>query len=290
MPLIWFATNDEWPALTDDDQVGAEALRRRGIDVRPGIWDDPAVPWADGDAVVLRSPWNYYLQIDAFRAWLDRLERDGVRVLNPLPTLRWNLEKTYLRQLESRGVEIVPTAWAGPHDDARLATILESHGWREAVVKPTISAGAHETWRVAAPPRDADEARFAAARNGANLMVQQYAPSIATIGEWSLLFFGGRYSHAVLKRPAGGDFRVQWYYGGTFASASPPPHVRDAAERVIAATPVPHVYARVDGVEIDGRFALMELELLEPSLWLATDAGAPDRFADAVLAAIGSRM
>lgn len=286
MRRLIFATNAEWADLTPDDQIGAAALRARGVDVRPGVWDDPNVDWTGCDAVVFRSPWEYHQRIDAFRAWLDRLDQAGVRTINPMPTLRWNLHKFYLRELEHAGVRLIPTAFVERGSGQSLGEILAERGWREAVVKPAISAGACETWRVTAPPTPENEARFRRAVRSRDTLVQQFATSLLTDGEWSLLFFGGRFSHAVVKRPAAGDFRVQWYYGGTFEGVSPSADVLAQAERLLAAARVEHTYARVDGVVIDGRFALMELELLEPALWLGCDAGAAARFAEAVLAAL----
>jgi glutathione synthase/RimK-type ligase-like ATP-grasp enzyme len=286
MRRLVFATNTEWADLTPDDQLGAAALRARGVDVRPGIWDDPSVDWPNCDAVVFRSPWEYHRRIDAFRAWLDRLDQAGVRTINPMPTLRWNLHKFYLRELEEAGVRLIPTAFVECGARASLAALLAERGWREVVVKPAISAGANETWRVAAPVSPEDDARFQRDARCRDTLVQQFATPILTEGEWSLLFFGGRFSHAVVKRPAAGDFRVQWYYGGAFEGVAPGAALIEQAERVLAAAPVEHTYARVDGVVIDGRFALMELELLEPALWLGADPAAPGRFAGAVLASL----
>lgn len=286
MRRLIFATNAEWADLTPDDRIGAAALRARGADVRPGVWDDPNVDWTGCDAVVFRSPWEYHHRIDAFRAWLDRLDHAGVRTINPMPTLRWNLHKFYLRELERAGVRLIPTVFVECGGGGALGGILVERGWREAVVKPAISAGASDTWRVAAPPTPEEEARFRRDVQGRDTLVQQFATPLLTDGEWSLLFFGGRFSHAVVKRPAVGDFRVQWYYGGTFEGVRPGPALLAQAERWLAATPVEHTYARVDGVVIDGEFSLMELELLEPALWLGCDPGAADRFADAILAVV----
>lgn len=283
MPRLIFATNTEWANFTPDDQVGAAALRARGVEVRPGIWDDPLVDWCECDAVVIRSPWGYHQHIDAFRAWLDRLERSGVRTINPLATLRWNLHKWYLRELEQAGVPLVPTAFVERGARTSLASVLIERGWRDAVVKPAISAGASDTWRTVLPTTAESEARFQHDIGLRDTLVQQFAAPLVAEGEWSLLFFGGRFSHAVIKRPAAGDFRVQWYYGGSFESVRPSGDLMRQVERILAAAPVSHTYARVDGVLLDGRFALMELELLEPALWLDTDPRAPHTFADAIL-------
>lgn len=188
---------------------------------------------------------------------------------------------------------MLPTVWIdeGPAPD--LAGLMAERGWEEAVVKPTVSANGHATWRVsrtAAPGRQADFAALAA-RGGA--MVQRFAGEVQSAGEWSLLFFGGSLSHAVLKRPRPGDFRVQYDHGGTAEAAQPPSDVRRRAEEVLDRVEGPWLYARVDGCVIGGDdggdFHLMELEMFEPSLFFALDPGAPGRFAAALAAVLPER-
>ena len=204
----------------------------------------------------------------------------GVPLWNPAPTLRWNLDKIYLRDLEQRGVAITPTAF--PADGDRLTDILSTRGWKDVVIKPRISAAGHRTMRLrgtspdalAAAQTEMDELN---AMGGA--LVQSFLTAIETTGEWSFIFLGGHYSHAVLKRPGAGEFRVQEQYGGTAKGGQPPSGLVDQARLVMAAVDLPWLYARVDGCEVDGRLLLMELELLEPSLFLLDGPGAPQEFA-----------
>jgi glutathione synthase/RimK-type ligase-like ATP-grasp enzyme len=277
------------PRLSADDQLLLAPLAARGISAVAAAWDDPGIAWDSFDALVLRSTWNYHTSLGEFTAWIDRIESLGVPVWNPPAVLRWNATKTYLRELAARGVDIVPTRWVTPEAHAGLADLLADVGWPDAVVKPAVSASAYETWRVDAAglTRD-DEERFRriAARPGGAL-VQRFVPELARDGEWSLMFLAGQYSHAVLKRPRAGDFRVQREHGGTAVAQMPPTYLVAAAQRVVAAAPGPLLYARVDGCAVDGRFVLVELELLEPSLFLAADGGAPERFAAAIAGALG---
>ncbi|MFN2564411.1 MAG: RimK family alpha-L-glutamate ligase [Gemmatimonadaceae bacterium] len=279
------------PKLSEDDRLLLAPLAARGIRAEPVAWDDPAAAWGSYDALVIRSTWNYHKAIGAFLEWIERVEALAVPVWNPPPILRWNGTKTYLRELESRGVEIAPTRWVAADASLTLAEVLGATGWPDAVVKPAVSASAYETWRVAvAHVTTTDESRFRqlAVRPG-GVMVQRFVPELARNGEWSLMFLAREYSHAVLKRPRAGDYRVQHEHGGTAEARMPPPYVVETARAILATVTGPLLYARVDGCEIDGRFVLVELELLEPSLFLAADPGAAGRFAEALEQVLGAR-
>lgn len=283
MTTIAFATYDQTPSLTDDDRPAADALAARGADVRAAVWDDPAVDWRDFDAVVVRSCWDYHLRPREFLAWVAGVEAAGVPLWNPPDVVRWNFEKTYLRDLERRGVPVVPTAWVERGANLDLRAILEREGWARAVVKPTVSLSAHETWVTSVERAREDEpaARRTLARGG--VMVQPFVEEVVSGGEWSLVFFAGEYSHAVLKRPANGDFRTQSDFGGSKTVAEPPAHVLGAARRAVAAVDAPLLYARVDGVEVGGQLLLMELELIDPELYFSKVPEAAARFAGALL-------
>ena len=282
MSQIAFVTSSAIPDLTGDDRLAVAALSHLGLDAVPAIWDDEGADWSRFAAVVVRSPWDYFVRVAEFTRWLDRLEALRAPVWNPVSLLRWNMDKRYLRELEHAGVPCVPTYWAeDAHGDA-LRDILHRNGWPRAVVKPVVSGGAHETWMVSTGAIDSElEARFRdLASRGA--MVQPFVEEILGEGEWSLLFFAGEYSHAVLKRPAAGDFRVQTAHGGREVRAEPEPTLVAAAREVLAHVEQPWLYARVDICRHGGSWTLMELEMLEPSLFLDADADAAARFARAV--------
>jgi glutathione synthase/RimK-type ligase-like ATP-grasp enzyme len=271
------------PGLSADDRLLLAPLAERGIRALPAAWDDSAVAWDSYDALVVRSTWNYHTSLDAFRAWIDRVEALGVPLWNPPAILRWNASKTYLRDLAAGGVDAVPTYWVERGSVATLGEVLHDAGWSDAVVKPAVSASAHETWRVTAPRRTADdESRFGRLTASGDVMVQPFLAELARDGEWSVMFVAGQYSHAVLKRARAGDFRVQREHGGTAEPRSAPAEVLAAAMNTVARIPGSWLYARVDGCVVDGVFLLGELELLEPSLFLAADAGAAERFASGI--------
>lgn len=287
MTRIALVTHAGQPRLSDDDRLLADALASRGGRAEAAPWDDPAIDWRAFDAVVVRSAWNYHHDVERFLAWVDELAAGPARLLNPPELLRWSAGKRYLFDLARRGVPIADSVLVEAGEARALAAIAGEHRWTELVVKPVVSASAHETWRVRGAPSAADEARFARLVATRAMLVQRYLPQVAEDGEWSFVFVDGVFSHAVVKRPAAGDFRVQREHGGTAASRTPAPALLDDARAVLArVTPCP-LYARVDGCALAGRLLLMELELVEPALFLAHAPRAADRLAEAVLRRVG---
>ena len=284
MKRIALATSAKLPTLNDDDRLLVPALAELGVAAGPAVWDSPDVCWEEFQGVLVRSCWDYHHRLEEFLAWVSRLERAGVPVWNPPAVLRWNSHKGYLRDLAARGVSIVPTRWLERGAQADLAGLLRDAAWRDAVVKPAVSASAHGTWRTSGETASADQRRLDELLRAGDVMVQPFVREVVEPGEWSIVFLGGRFSHAVLKRPGAGagDYRVQWEFGGSAAAMAPPDTLLADAEAVMAAVPGDPAYARVDGVERDGRLILMELELIEPHLFLAWDAGATGRLAGAL--------
>jgi len=285
-PRIALATCRALPALFEDDHPLVEALASEGVRAEPAVWDE-AVRWSEYDAVVLRSVWDYHLQAQAFETWLGELEAGSIPCWNPVSLVRWNLDKRYLRELEAKGIATVPTLWVDRGVSAEEAAArIAATGWADLVVKPTVSAGAWRTVRMAGDgvPGRVDELRSMLAEGG--VMVQPFVPEILEEGEHSLLFFDGDFSHAVLKRPRSGDFRVQWVHGGDHVATAPSRSIVEQAAAVLAAAPSPGLYARVDGVIRGGRLILMELEQIEPYLFLSEGPGAAERLARAVRARV----
>jgi glutathione synthase/RimK-type ligase-like ATP-grasp enzyme len=273
MLSVALATCASVPNLTDDDRLLIPALADRGLSATPAVWDDDT-DWRGFAAVVIRSTWDYHLKPQQFLDWIDRLEALGVRLVNPAPVLRWNLEKTYLRDLSAARVPVVPTRWIERGETSSLMTILRETGWTRIVVKPSIAATAYRTWLTDAASAEGHEARFRALVDDGRVLVQPFVDAIAREGEWSLVFFGGQYAYAVLKTPIDGDFRVQSDFGGKAIAQEADPAIIAQASSVLDAAPFRRsalAYARVDGCVVGGVFLLMELEALEPALFL--DAG-----------------
>ena len=286
MKRIALATAAKLPTLNDDDRLLIPALAELGFTAVPAVWDAPDVCWDECHAVLVRSCWDYHHRLEEFLAWVTRLERADVPLWNPPAVLRWNSHKSYLRDLAARGVPIVPTRWLARGRRVGLARLLRDEGWSDAVVKPAVSASATDTWRTSAATAGADQSRLEDLLWVGDVMVQPFIAEVRDPGEWSIIFFGGRFSHAVLKQPAEGDYRVQWEFGGAAVTKAPPSRLLADAQAVMVAVPGNPLYARVDGVERDGRLMLMELELIEPHLFLGWDAGATGRLAVALGALI----
>lgn len=283
MKPIALATCAEQPDISADDLLFAKALQARGADALGAPWNSPAVPWDAFRAVVIRSTWDYHKQPAQFAAWLDTLASAGVPVLNPVGTIRWNADKRYLLELADAGLDVIPTrvcAWE------QLESAIRPDRGRPVVIKPTISGNSWHTTRGIA---GSDALSQAIDRLPPHLdyLVQPYLPDIESAGEWSLVFIDGHYSHAVRKRPAHGDYRVQSDFGGRATAEDPPATVLAAARDCLQALHTlghgPQAYARIDGIETGGRFRLMELELIEPHLFLRSHPASADRLARAVL-------
>jgi len=288
-----------YPDLPADDQLLRAALHRQGVSAAAAVWNNPQEAWQEYDAIVLRSCWDYHLRPAEFRRWLDHLEQRAVHphphppppppVYNDVPTVRWNMTKTYLRDLEAVGVATAPTVWVPEGTATTLQSIVESVGWEQLVVKPTVSATAYKTWRVERARVREQEARFARLVRERDVMVQQFLPAVLSEGELSLVFLAGAFSHAVRKRPATGDFRVQEQFGGTAERAEVEPSLTRQAAAAVAASPGKPLYARVDGIVVEGGLVLMELELVEPTLFFGLDDAAADRLAIEIKRTIEAR-
>ncbi len=279
---VALVTCREHPALPEDDRPLVAELSRLGIAARAETWDDASVKWTSFDVLVLRSTWDYHLRSAAFLAWIGARAAEGAALWNPAPLLLWNAHKFYLRDLATRGIPIAPTRFLPAGSAVKLADVLDEEGWDRAVLKPAVSASSHRTFviaRGAAAERDADLRALVA---DGDALVQEYLSEIETDGEWSFVFLDGAFSHAVRKRPAPGDFRVQAEHGGTEEPGPAPPALVAEARRVVEAIDSPWLYARVDGIESEGRLLLMELELIEPTLYLSAAANAARRLAAAI--------
>jgi glutathione synthase/RimK-type ligase-like ATP-grasp enzyme len=282
MKNIALATSSKHPNLAEDDRLLLAPLAEHGIQASPAVWNDPQCDWSRYAAVAIRSCWDYHLQPDKFLHWIEELESANIAVFNPASLIRWNANKSYLRDLDTRGVPVVPTFWpAQSTTPFTLQQKLKELGWRKAVVKPRISATAYRTQLVTSDDATTAQSLFDDLRRSPGVMLQKFMDAIVAEGEWSLMFFGGTFSHAILKRPKPGDFRVQNDFGGNSRLADPPSHVLASATRAVEAVD-PTVYARVDGIVDQGRFLLMELELIEPMLFLSDYPQAPARFSQAI--------
>lgn len=244
-------------------QAITPAFKARGWTLRVVDWEAPMSAFEGLDLVMLGSSWNYQDKAESFLAKLDALEDAGVKVCNSTRIVRWNVSKTYLRELGERGARTIPTLWCDGLDARRAEAAMEEFACDKIVVKRQIGAGAEgqEMLTRGAVPGDWSYAHPA--------MVQPFLSAIAEKGELSFLFFGGEYSHCVRKLPASGDYRIQSLYGGTEVTYSPSLDEVAQASAIIKALPfAAPLYARIDMLEgDDGALMVMEAEMIEPYLY-----------------------
>jgi glutathione synthase/RimK-type ligase-like ATP-grasp enzyme len=289
MSRVALATSAELPELWAGDRLFLDALRCRGFDANPVVWNDAAARWDQWDAVIIRSCWDYHLKVDAFRAWLHHLEQSDAVVINRPDLLRWNLHKDYLLEVQRAGGRIPPTLVIPRGARGSLRDHLCALGCATAVIKPAVSASGHSTRLVSTDVTGEDERAFEQAIAAGDVLAQAYVPQVRDCGEWSLVFFEGAYSHAALKRAAPGEFRVHIEWGGTVESAVPPSALVADAQRLLDRLDLGAVYARVDGTEVDGRLMVMELEVIEPELFFDRHPDAAARLVAAVERVLESR-
>jgi glutathione synthase/RimK-type ligase-like ATP-grasp enzyme len=285
---VALATSRDLRDLWAGDRLFLEELRRRDVHAEPVIWDDDSAEWSAWDCVVIRSCWDYHLKVDRFRAWIDRLEGMRVPLINPPDVLRWNIHKGYLLEVARAGARIPPTRIVAQGDRRPLGVIVRDAGWTASVIKPAISASGQSTRLIDRDPTTDDERAYAEMVAAGDVLLQAYVPEVRTHGEWSFVFFEGRYSHAVLKVAAPGEFRVHIEWGGTVEDVPPPPALVRQARALVDALDLGACYARVDGTEVDGELTVMEVELVEPELFFNHDPDATARLADAVMRVVRS--
>jgi glutathione synthase/RimK-type ligase-like ATP-grasp enzyme len=282
------AAPDDWYLgnILQDDRLLQAALRARGVSSVRVDWADSTIDWSQFACAVFRTTWDYFDRRTEFAAWLPRVARQ-TRLCNPASLVAWNMDKHYLADLLSAGLPIVPTQFIECGDSRPLVEWLDSSGWDEAIVKPCVSGAARHTYRLARNnavavndvdvvirPLLADE----------SFLLQPFQRRVLEQGEDTLMILDGHFTHAVRKLPKPGDFRVQDDHGGTLHACEPTGEQIDLALRAMAACSPTPAYGRVDMVRnARGEWVIMELELIEPELWLRRCPPAAERMADAIV-------
>lgn len=266
MPKALFLTCESQTEPFIDDQLFMNALEKLGWHCTLHAWNRPALRWSDFDVAILRTTWDYYKNPEQFLKVLEDIEESECRLWNPLSVVRWNSDKSYLRDLVVWGLKIAPTIWSKEMAFSGKQSPFEIFDCEEIIVKPTISVGAFDTllltkdqWK----PRQLKKTY-----KGRDIMVQKCLNAVREVGEYSLVFFAEEFSHAILKTPKAGDFRVQSFYGGQEQSIEAPAEAIRQGQLALQAVSEAPLYARVDMVYQDNQWILMELELIEPQLFL----------------------
>ncbi len=277
-----FLTLDERGDYVIDDEHAIAPLEQLGWQVSTVSWRQREIPWSAFDLVVVRSTWDYWDDIPAFIGTLRQID-SATRLANPLDIMLWNLEKTYLMDLQGKGIGVVPTTWPDAVHPGAFPGFFAELGSDELVIKPVVGANGEDAYRISAgeDPQRLQQVcgRFSNKRG----MVQVFMPAVIEEGEYSLFYFNGAFSHAILKIPAGSEFRSQEEHGSEIRPVTPEGKLLLRGKQVLDTLSAVPLYARADFVRDDqGDFAVMELELIEPSMYLRTDPGAPVRFAQAI--------
>ncbi len=279
-----FLTMDSTEGWSIDADLGVAPLEALGWCVEQVAWRTPRARWDDFDAVYIGTPWDYPGNVAQFLDVLARIDASRALLVNPLELVRWNLPKTYLRDLQSRGIAIVPSRWGEHLAPGFLPACFDELATERLVIKPVISANAADTFLLSRAAARASEAELLHVFDGRAFVVQPFIEQVQGEGEFSLFYFGRAFSHAIVKKPKAGDFRVQEEHGASIVAVTAPEEELVAAgDRVLQQVMPSPAYARCDLVRgMDGRFLLMELELIEPSLYLRMHPDAPARFAAAL--------
>ena len=280
LPAFLGTDHPDEESLFAEDDVLARAFQARGAEAERIPWHRQEADWGRFDIALLRSTWDYIDDLPGFLAALTEIDESGCRLINPLPTIRWNCNKAYLAELTAAGLPVVPTVFCEPGADP--VPLIEELGGSDPgyVVKPLVGVGGYGVERC----RGAASAAAALGRLAAPALLQPYLPAIATEGEWSFVFGAGKLLYCALKIPKSGDYRVQVMYGAQTRARDPSPGDRALAERCLRSLPVTAEVARMDFVRLPGgRLALMEAELIEPQLYFHDIPDAADKLAQAVV-------
>lgn len=266
--VTYFSTGAYDSNTIDEDQILSSILDQLGISHEIQVWSNPAVDWSTFTGLLIKSPWDYFDYYPEFLNWLEHIKTLGIPVWNDLETVKWNSSKSYLLEIESDGFPVIAGMILPKGSTPDLKVILNKINSDILVVKPLVSGGAKNTLKIPVGDWVKQQEKVTQLVQMEDFLVQPFVREVAEVGEYSLIFFNCQFSHAVLKTPAKSDFRVQHYFGGTIQEIQPTSAMLSAAQKLMEKYGANTLYGRVDGVEIAGVFHVMELELIEPYLFL----------------------
>jgi glutathione synthase/RimK-type ligase-like ATP-grasp enzyme len=270
------------PELLESDQKLIPLFKEYTITAKAVIWDDESIDWTAFDYLLFRNTWDYYQKEAAFNDWLRKIESLGIKTLNPIATIQQNKHKFYLKELENKGVLILPTIFLEKNSTKNLDAVLPKN-WQKIVIKPAFSAGSYLTKLVDRSEIGSIQNEFQEHFITKDFLLQEFRPEIKELGETSFIFFNGIFSHAINKKPTEGDFRVQIQYGGKYTLLESNIELINQAKQVLEQIPEKLLYARIDGIVKENQLHLMEIELIEPDLYFDIAKGSRERFLEAFL-------
>ncbi|WP_422360562.1 ATP-grasp domain-containing protein [Reichenbachiella sp.] len=268
-----------------EDRLLFDAFEQKGLKVFKTNWDNPDFDWTSTKCAMIRTTWDIYEdgKFEQFQAWLDRV-KDQTHLINDCDTIKWNVDKHYLKDLDARGIKIPPTIFIAKGDSRSLEEIVQSSGWTNPILKPAISGGGRHTYKLTEQKLIEVSGTFGELIQNEAMLLQEFQHNVVEKGELTLMVFDGEYSHAVLKKAKAGDFRVQDDFGGTVHAYNPSPEEIAFAERVVSVCdPIP-LQARVDFIwDNEGDLCVSELELIEPELWFRNKKGSAEACVEGVV-------
>lgn len=266
-----------------EQELFKSALEAKGLKVDITYWDNPSYEWQQTKSVVFRTVWDYFERFDEFWEWLEQV-KTKTRLINSYELIKWNIDKHYLRDLKNNDIQVVPTFFADRGNNISLKEIANLNDWKHIVIKPAISASAFNTYKITNDEIEQNEHLFHELLQTHDMLVQPFFSTISELGEASLMVFGGKFTHAILKKAKTGDFRVQDDFGGTVHDYNPTQEEINFAEKVFQSCTSMPIYGRVDIVwDTNKNLYLSELEIIEPELWIRNRPESAKKIADAVI-------
>ncbi len=272
--------------ILDERKLITQALEDLGLKVHCTAWDDIQYDWSQTRAVVFRTIWDYFERYEEFSAWLE-VVKTKTQLVNSYDLIQWNIDKHYLKDLQNKGVAIVPTEYVDTGSYRSIAEVCLERDWQDVVIKPAIAGGAFHTHKVLEFERADYEEVFENLVAERDMLIQPFVPTISSRGEASLMVFNGKFTHAILKKPKQGDYRVQDDWGGTVHPYSPTQEEITFAEDCFKACNTMPAYGRADILwSKNGDILLGELEIVEPELWIRNAPASARQFAQGVFEAL----
>lgn len=269
--------------VLDEDKFVQDALEKNGLYVTRTNWNNPDFDWTKTRAILFRTIWDYFDRFNEFVTWLEDVKSKSY-LINPYSTIKWNMDKHYLNDLRQKGINIPPTLFIEKGDKRSINEIVAQSEWSETILKPTVSGAGRHTYKLEPDTIDRIDSIYKQLINEEAMMLQEFQENITSKGEVAMIFFGGEYSHAILKKAKKGEFRVQDDFGGTVHNYEPSKQEIDFGKKILSlCEPIP-VYARVDYMwDNNNHLSLSELELIEPELWFRKYLPAANLFANKLI-------
>lgn len=268
--------------VPDEDLILSEILNELNVSYEFEIWSDTSVNWKTYELILIKSPWDYFDRYAEFLLWCDKISQLSIPVWNPIEVIKWNSDKSYLKKIQEKGFPIVPTRFLEKGSKLDLSKAFEGFDTDQLIFKPSVSGGAKNTIKISKGDWKNTEPTLTALLAEEDYLLQPFVKEVAEVGEYSYLYFDGKFSHAILKKAKKGDFRVQHFFGGSIGKVNPDPEQLEYFGKLLEAFAKDCLYARIDGVWKEGEFYLMELELIEPYLFLFLSDAARENYKTAL--------